>query len=157
MTRHVGTVHNMYVTHPKLLAEFVRLACKDLKPFKDEFDTIVVRGFSSTIPGGAIAVRMKKGVLVSRKEGVESYSQNLIEGMHAGRCVFVDDLFCTGKTLGKVVSDVQSTGGKLVGLWLYTGGVDQNWLEQWHPGLKLLSNHKDSRPVLKKVMKERYG
>lgn len=85
---------------PDQLLNLVQKAEKVLDPHLDEFDSIVVRGTSGTIFGGALSLAILKPLFVVRKPQEKSHSSNQVEGIGTvGRWIFADDFVFTGATL----------------------------------------------------------
>lgn len=95
------------------------LALKDV-----DFEAIAYRGNSGALVAPAVAARMGKRLIMSRKPGENSHSSSHIEGPKwALRYVIVDDFVSTGRTINTIVDDVAgglNVGSVCVGLVEYT-------------------------------------
>lgn len=84
---------------PKEFKKRLSIAVKKIKPHLNKFDSIVVRGTSGTIFGGALSLRINKPLFVVRKAGESSHADSIISGIgKVGRYLFVDDFAATGTT-----------------------------------------------------------
>lgn len=84
----------------------VRQSYRTLAPRKSEFDAIIVTGVSGLSVGAPLALRLKKRLLVLRKEDENCHDQpgNLVGSADLDthqRVLFVDDLISSGATLRK--------------------------------------------------------
>ncbi len=74
-----------------------------------EFDAIAVTGNSGAIFGGALALAMKKGLILVRKPDDHSHAKRLVEGDDSYQTyIFVDDMVCTGETRYRVIAAIQN-------------------------------------------------
>ena len=104
--------------------EYVRLAVARLTPHLDKFDSIAVRGTSGLVVGAPVALRLKKPLVVIRKED-GSHSSNPVEkvGVMGRRVLFLDDFRSTGETRWAVLEAIgeEDAYADLVGEYLYQG------------------------------------
>jgi hypothetical protein len=83
------------------IPETVRKAEEDLRPFKHRFDFIAVTGMSGVLIGSPAAIRLRRPLVVLRKENDSSHSwgQDLINSDAAkGRYIILDDFIAGGST-----------------------------------------------------------
>ena len=95
-------------------------ACRKLRNKK--FDAIAVTGNSGTLFGGALALKLKKRVILVRKPGVDSHGTELeILFETVDSYIFVDDFIDSGATIKRVISTITSKDEnmQLVGAYLY--------------------------------------
>jgi len=83
-------------------ASIIRQAVNALKPHKEAFEAIAVSGYSSSLIGSILADRLKKNLIVVRKDSEERISNYLIEGIPFQPYIYVDDLIQSGDTLKRV-------------------------------------------------------
>lgn len=98
-----------------------------------EFDTFAFTGLSGALIAPTVAFLMDKELLLIRKnEGKDnSNSTRYVEGnMGAENIVVVDDLICTGKTMGNLLRGINRfiPTAKVVGLLLYADIGDEREL-----------------------------
>lgn len=101
--------------------ELLRLAEKILSDI--EFDIIVVRGVSGLLWGTPLAIKMRKGLCVVRKEE-STHSCYGVEGIvpeQGDKYIVVDDLIDTGDTIQKIIDSIDS--GKFMGAYLCHGSA----------------------------------
>lgn len=85
----------------------IRLAKKSLRPIKDQFDAIAVRGVSGLLSGPILALALNKGLIVVRKDKEPRHSHNMVEGdKSAAKYVIVDDLIDSGETVKEIIENV---------------------------------------------------
>jgi len=85
----------------------------------DKFDAIAVSGYSMTIPGSIVAYKMQKHVIAIRKDSEQRNSGYSQEGLCGQRCVVVDDLISSGKSMKRVIDGVAELQGTVVGYLTY--------------------------------------
>lgn len=101
-----------------------------LRPRKDQFDSIVVRGMSGVIVGSPVALRLKKPLVVVRKWGEKSHAQSegsgqIINAQNIGdRWLFLDDFTLTGTTLKTCKRHLNRYGCEHVASFFYR---DMQW------------------------------
>lgn len=90
------------------LESVVRKTTKVLREHIDEFDSIAVTGTSGLLVGVPAAMRLKKPIVIVRKEEDGSHDyRTVINAQNMGRRVlFLDDLVATGDTRQRVVDAV---------------------------------------------------
>jgi adenine/guanine phosphoribosyltransferase-like PRPP-binding protein len=71
-----------------------------MRPYRDEFDSIIVRGVSGLLVGAPVALSLKKELLVVRKPSEDCHdATRVVNWQNAGHiAVFVDDFHNTGRT-----------------------------------------------------------
>ena len=117
------SIHTNYLTSVLDLNHFrkgISAAKKALKPI--EFDAFAVTGNSGTLFGGALALAMKKKLILVRKPSDNSHSTYSVEGDDAiQRYVFLDDQVSTGATKTRVEREMKAWLSKVefVGTYLY--------------------------------------
>lgn len=113
---------NGFFSYTKHLKE----ATKNIRESGVEFDTIVVTGISGIIFGLPLARKLKKHIVIVRKDDDGAHSTKEVEGTvfpeNIGRWLFVDDLIDSGKTKRRVTEKVNSSSNRkatYVGDYLY--------------------------------------
>lgn len=86
---------------PTTLSMTVDAMVKALEPYAYEFDTIAFSGNSGALLGPLVAIRLKKNMLLVRKEE-NSHSTYMCEGTLNSRYVIADDLISTGSTVRRI-------------------------------------------------------
>ena len=119
----------------------VRCANVELREYADDFDAIVVTGMSGMSVGFPLALRLRKPIMVVRKDDDDCHqSGGCVVGMtksqaRFARLLWVDDFVSTGDTLYRVTEKVEafSEGARVVGYYLYQGthGEGQNTTLEW--------------------------
>ncbi len=117
--RHSGCGYERGARDAYIIPEIVKKLHKALKSHQDEFDGIVISGYSASLIGPIIAYKMKKHVAVVSKESETRHSSYICEGYHHQRWLFIDDLVSSGRTLKRVVDGVKEIEGSVVGVALY--------------------------------------
>jgi hypothetical protein len=75
---------------------------------KMEFDAIAFRGMSGALLAPAVALSMKKNLLMVRKPADDSHSMMMVEGDKAARrYVIIDDLISTGATVRTIFKEIR--------------------------------------------------
>jgi len=111
--RHAPRIHSSYLyvaLDPHRLAKIVAATVKALQPHKHEFDTIAFRGASGSLVGPAVALRLRKHLLLVRREEDRdaSHSGLLVEGnLNTERYVIVDDFVSSGNTVAKIIEAIK--------------------------------------------------
>lgn len=101
--------------------EIVKQALKDLRPHRDEFDSVVYRGNSGAVIAPIIAYLMNKHLIVCRKNE-QQHSSYMMEGkLEIEKVLFIDDFIGQGNTLQEVVKKLQEFQplAKVVGVYTY--------------------------------------
>lgn len=120
---HVGAGHVRHYSLPKNRQTIIKRACVDFARKKDTFDTFVATGYSGTTFASILAARWNKGLLIVRKPGVDDHRSIDVEGVHGTRCVFIDDIVCTGVTCERVDQGLIASHSTLVGVWMFTDAM----------------------------------
>jgi adenine/guanine phosphoribosyltransferase-like PRPP-binding protein len=105
----------------------VRKATKTLRAHRHEFDSIVVQGMSGVIVGAPTALRLRKPLVIVRKDNDNSHhgAGKLINVDALGsRAVFLDDFIAGGSTQKRVDTSVTQAGSYVVASYLYR---DDEW------------------------------
>lgn len=86
-----------------------------------DFDSIVVCGTSGLLVGPQVSERLNKNITIVRKKNEKRYSPFVIEGVHPGRYVVLDDLVCSGSTLKYILRNINEEypTSKCVGVYMY--------------------------------------
>jgi|SRR6185369_12794827 len=87
-----------------------------------DFDTIAVRGTSGLMVGGALAARMKKDLIIVRKDTESAHSDNIVEGAGANqKILIVDDFIESGATMDDILEKTftHCIEPEYVGIFLY--------------------------------------
>jgi adenine/guanine phosphoribosyltransferase-like PRPP-binding protein len=105
----------------ELLDIAVRTAQRKLNKY--EFDSIACRGMSGTLFSGALASRMKKNLILVRKEKDDSHASNMrVEGaIESEKYIIIDDFICSGQTIKAILDNVKhfATSAQCVGVYFY--------------------------------------
>lgn len=109
------------LTHADL-KRTVEIALPILRRHKHQFDSFVVTGYSSSLIGSILALKMKKNLTILRKDSDSRHSRHMFEGVVGSRNVFVDDLVSSGDTLKFVYRRLQEFHCSLYGVYLYFDG-----------------------------------
>lgn len=90
--------------------EYVRRCMEMLHDIRKDFDTIAISGMSGALVGPAVATRMRKGLLIVRKDVSRepAHSHLQVEGVYAPRYVIIDDFASTGGTISRIQELVES-------------------------------------------------
>lgn len=104
----------------KHVSKFVKF----IKESKVEFDYIVVRGLSGVLMGTLVAVRMKKKLVIIRKEtegshgfAVEAYGR--WGDTMKGSFIIIDDLIDSGKTIETIFREIKEYHISCSGVFFY--------------------------------------
>lgn len=92
---------------------------RDLAPLKDNFDAVVVSGYSSALIAPAIAFNFDKNLLLVRKSSDTRYSCHTIEGIPGQRYILVDDCIDSGNTCRRIKVACDKFICKPFGVYLY--------------------------------------
>jgi orotate phosphoribosyltransferase len=131
VTRHSSYLENVF-SSPSRLSKTCTKVIKTIKEKGLEFDAIVVRGVSGITIGSIVSSRMRKQLIVVRKDNDGSHADTRVEGIIKGRdfkFIFLDDLICSGDTRRKTLEKMlEFRNGSMykyhyVGTILYNGGV----------------------------------
>lgn len=94
-----------------------------LRKHSRHFDAIAVSGYSAALVAPIIAHRMKKNLILVRKDSESRHSTYLVEGPVNQRYIIIDDIIDSGHTLKFIEERVATClEGKLYGVYLYRGG-----------------------------------
>lgn len=108
-------------------AETVSQTVSALRSQRREFDAIVVQGLSGIVVGAPVALRLRKPLVILRKETDDPHQQRwetthykwINETKLGRRALFLDDFISGGSTLRRVEDAVTSRGAQLVAKYLY--------------------------------------
>jgi hypothetical protein len=120
-------VHSQYLgfalDHVQL-RDRVNKAVRLLRPHADKFEAIAIRGYSGSLVGPAVAMRLRKDLIIIRKPSDNSHSPYQVEGVQAGSYLIVDDQIATGKTINAIKDAVAAwhQPSRLAGIYLYGHG-----------------------------------
>lgn len=103
-----------------------------LKPRADEFDAIVISGYSMALIGPIIAHKLNKNIVIVRKESDTRHSYYDCEGEWGQRCLMIDDLMDSGNTLNYVRGKIKGIDCELVGIALWCSSSTKEYLERVH-------------------------
>jgi hypothetical protein len=111
------------------LEKIVRKTCKVLRQHLDEFDVIVVQGMSGVIVGAPVSLRLKKPLVVVRKEfeNTQCHSSDPIVNSNALRerggirWVFLDDFTCMGVTRSRCAAMLKQEASVMFDAPAYAG------------------------------------
>jgi len=107
------------------LAQTVQRAVQDLRPYADQFDSIVTSGTSGLVVASPVALALGKPLVIVRKEddGPRCWHAHDVENAeHAGRrTLFLDDEVQRGRTLTHVKRQLaRNTNATVVARYEYT-------------------------------------
>jgi orotate phosphoribosyltransferase len=106
---------------PKSLKDFISKAVKDLR--NKDFDAIVFSGYSGALVAPAVALRLKKHLIVVRKAGTDSHSSQTVEGYRGEKCkyIFLDDFVSLSKTIKRCIKKTRNwvPNSQCVGAYFY--------------------------------------
>ncbi len=108
---------------PTLLKKEIALAVKSVRSLT--FKSIAFRGVSGALVAPIVAVRLKKGLIVVRKEANE-HSTYLVEGhrlIGPQKYIIIDDFPSTGDTIKKILKEIKdrhNQSAKCVGVYFYS-------------------------------------
>lgn len=109
--------------NPTSLKEAIKDAVEALKDI--DFDSFAVTGYSGTVFGGALALKMGKGLFLVRKTTENCHSSYSVEGDDRyKRYIFLDDLISSGDTLRTVVKEmcISFSHVEFIGSYTYRAG-----------------------------------
>lgn len=102
----LSSAHMRQLVNTPKLKERITLAKKVLKDVK--FDTIAFRGMSGSFLGPALAMALKKDMILVRKDNDDSHSHYSVEGnLDAKKYVIVDDFIFMGYTKRAIIDSVK--------------------------------------------------
>ena len=104
----------------KSRARIVREAVKRLRPLSDQFTHVALSGYSGSIIGSIVAQKMKKDVVIVRKDvdhEVRASSYGFEHDSTIDGYVFIDDFISTGSTLKRVTGALGPD--KLIAIYTY--------------------------------------
>ena len=105
---------------PKTLNEQIKIICRRLRRYKDDFDTIVIRGMSGALVGSAVAIKLNKGITIIRKDESRHSYRDVEGNKEHTRYVIIDDLISYGTTVEEIIKNMKLFNkGKLIGIILY--------------------------------------
>lgn len=98
----------------------------------NEFDAIIVSGYSMSLVAPIIAYKLDKNIVLVRKEDEDCHSSYLVEGVRDQRCIIIDDLIASGDTVRYCIKQAESyLDCKVVGIILYdTNECELSLLEE---------------------------
>jgi hypoxanthine phosphoribosyltransferase len=126
-------VHNIvspylaYLLAPLKLRQIVNNAIRTLP--KKKFDSIAFRGMSGAIVAPIIAMKLKKNLIMVRKNGEETHSLSKVEGFsRSKRYIIVDDFIESGETAANIYFEVKDFAPKAecIGLLVVCDGRNGN-------------------------------
>ncbi len=115
------------------------------------FDSIAVSGASMMLIASVVAYRLKKNIILVRKEEEERNSKCSVEGQTDQRYIIIDDLIASGRTLKYVIKQIDTYLSRctLVAVGTYflslkctiaaakekmVGGYGEGWIEMFTDG-----------------------
>jgi len=114
--------HLQEVLDPASRAGILGWVMHHLKEHIDEFDAIAVSGCSGLLVGPCVADLLQKNIILVRKEGGRTHSEEYVEGPKDGRYIVIDDLTCSGETIRHITSSIKTElceHSQCVGVVLY--------------------------------------
>ncbi len=113
----------------------------DLRPYKGDFDAIACCGVSGIGIATAVALRLRKRLIVVRKkDDVSTHSAWRVEGRCEGRYIFLDDFVGSGQTIRFVQAQIAANTlankhCEIVGAYTYLDRSCSKWSGQRPYGL----------------------
>ena len=95
-----------------MLKECVDAIVKRARKMNVEFDAVAFRGMSGALVAPAVAMRLKKTLLMVRKDIANTHSSKLVEGKVETAYIIVDDLISSGQTIVETVKAIKSFNRK---------------------------------------------
>ncbi|KKN50727.1 hypothetical protein LCGC14_0629890 [marine sediment metagenome] len=84
---------------------------------KVKFDAIAFRGMSGALVSPAVAVRLRKLLIMCREEYSNTHSRHLVEGAtKVNKYIIIDDFIEEGKTIREIMKRLP---GRCMGVFLY--------------------------------------
>jgi len=116
-----GASYTCKVLNHKVRTKIIIKAVCDLRPLKDEFDSIACCGSSGLMVVPQIAELLNKNIILIRKKDEKCYSNFAIEGVRPFRYIIIDDLICSGNTIRHITRTIRDEYSKTqcVGLYCY--------------------------------------
>ena len=85
-----------------------------------EFDAIACCGCSGFLVAPAVALRLKKNLIIIRKSIANCHSRLLVEGpLNTKKYIIIDDLIDKGNTIKKILKAMEYENSICVGIYLY--------------------------------------
>jgi adenine/guanine phosphoribosyltransferase-like PRPP-binding protein len=109
---------------PTLLKKEIALALKSLKGVA--FESIAFTGVSGALVAPAVAAKMKKGLILVRKNITSQHSCYLVEGhklYRSQKYIIIDDFPSTGDTIERIIKQIKekhNPAAKCVGVYWYS-------------------------------------
>lgn len=138
---YLGSSHMAGLLDPDLFCRSLDLAGRLLATIIDQFDSIAFRGMSGAVIAGALAVRLKKPLILVRKPYDVTHSCFQVEGNKAvRRYLIVDDFICSGETVGAIKKAIESFApeAECIGVFQFQDGglIGQGTKPLLHDGRK---------------------
>lgn len=126
---HSNYLRNIFSSPATFESSIVR-CCDEIKPLLRPrgIDALICTGVSGLAMGAAVANRLQTNFIYVRKTLEDSHADFLLEGIPASkdtRLLFLDDMICSGKTLGRVAQALYRHGQewnlshKIIGMYMY--------------------------------------
>lgn len=100
----------------------IKTAVEILKTWRKDFDAIAVSGYSSALTASIVASKLRKNIVLVRKDCESRNSSYNVEGIHGQRVLFFDDLISSGDTMKRIRDGIKTIRCNLVGFYLYKHG-----------------------------------
>lgn len=131
---------------PTLLKQEIAMTVKSIGKLK--FASIAFRGVSGSLVAPAVAVRLKKGLIVVRKDTSSQHSCYLVEGhrlIGPQKYIIIDDFPSSGQTVKEIVNEIKerhNAAAKCVGVYWYSlhhgrARLDKNDIKSWEQTLSI--------------------
>ena len=130
MTKLIACGHEQAVLNLKTRSMIVNCAVYKLKTINDKFTAIAVSGYSMSLIGSIVADKMKKEIIIVRKDTDRRASGLSAEGKTEQKCVFIDDMIFSGNSFIRVKEGVESLKGSIVAMFLYNSGCGTYRIEK---------------------------
>lgn len=107
--RHRPLIRSAYLSDlltPQGLSRTIKQVVQRLRPLRHDFDSIAFRGNSGSLVAPAVALRLRKPLILVRR-GEDCHSHLPVEGnLATERYAIIDDLVSTGTTVQSIVKAI---------------------------------------------------
>jgi orotate phosphoribosyltransferase-like protein len=126
-SKQVACSHEKELFSSSRRKKVIKKLIKYLEPHKEEFDAVVVSGYSMALIAPSIADALGKNIILVRKLSETNHSEYLVEGVRNQGCVFIDDLIASGGTFRFVYNQVKRLNSNIIGYILYDNWCNADW------------------------------
>ena len=115
-----GCSHTSRVLSHKYRNQVIMDTYTGLKKYDGSYDAIACCGTSGLMVVPQIAELLNKNIIVVRKN-TDGYSDFMVEGASTRQYIIIDDLICSGSTVGHIIKNIKAELpiAKCVGVWSY--------------------------------------